>query len=266
MKQWVDVIELAITVLRGYREMDDAFLVELYKDLPKLGTGSPVIIRKVFSKLKLRPNPTILDVGCATGMSSIELAILSQGKIVSLDVNQTYLDILKEKAMVRKLSDRIETTNQNLFTMEFDDESFDVVWAENVLFVKGIRGALKSWRRFLKEMGYIVFSVVAQLKDEAPKDAVNYWERVYPAMKTPAEIEKIIKEQNYNLIDSVPIPTEETMKYCYMPLEKKIAELRLKYESNKEFIAYLDLNQEEIDIVRKYNSEFYGSVFYIVQK
>ncbi len=245
--------------------MDHAFLAELYKDLPKLGTGSPATIRKVFGKLQLGPNPTILDVGCGTGMSSIELAKLSQGKILSLDINPTYLEILEEKAKEQNLSDRISTINENLFTMDFDNKSFDVIWAENVLFVKGIRGALKSWRCFLRERGYIVFSVVVQLKDNAPDDAVNYWERVYPAMKSPSEIERIIQEQNYNLIDMVPIRTKETMKYCYIPLEKKIAELRQKYESNKEFIAYLDVNQEEIDIVRKYESEFYGSVFYIVQ-
>jgi ubiquinone/menaquinone biosynthesis C-methylase UbiE len=245
--------------------MDDAFLTELYKDLPKLGTGSPKIIREVFSKLELRPDPTILDVGCATGMSSIELAKLSRGNIVSLDINQTFLDILEERAKAEKLSNRIKTINQNLFTMEFEEGTFDVIWAENVLFVKGIRGALKSWRRFLKEGGYIVFSVIVQLKADAPDDAMNYWERVYPAMKTPSKIEMIIKEQNCILIDTIPIPASETMTYCYIPLEKRIAEMREAYRTDKKAISYLDLNQEEIDIIRKYGSEFYGSIFYIVQ-
>ncbi|MFW9968473.1 MAG: class I SAM-dependent methyltransferase [Candidatus Thorarchaeota archaeon] len=246
--------------------MDDALLIELYKDIPKLGTGSPITIRQVFSKLQLKPKPSILDVGCATGMTSIELAQISDGSIVSLDSNQTYLDILNERAKAQNVSDRIRTTKQDLFTMDFEDGTFDVIWAENVIFGIGLEGALKSWRPFLKPDGYLVFSVIVKMKDIVPDNARNYWERVYPAVKNHAEIVDLVDHQHYRLIDTILIPTSETMEYCYLPLEKKIRELRETHPSNKAFIDYLDLNQEEIDIVRKYDSEFYGSVIYIIQK
>jgi SAM-dependent methyltransferase len=150
--------------------------------------------------------------------------------------------------------------------MHFDDGAFDALWAENSIFGIDIERALQSWRSFLKPDGYIVFSVIVKRKDIVPDEAKKYWERVYPSVKTQDEIEELIERQNYELIDSLPIPTSETMEYCYMPLEKKIKELREIYGANKEYIAYLDLNQEEIDIVRKYDSEFYGSVFFIIQK
>ena len=246
--------------------MDDAFLTELYKDIPKLGTGSPKIIRKVFGMLQLPSKTRILDVGCGTGLSSIELTKISDGSIVSLDINQTYLDILEEKAETQDLSHRIRTLKQDMFTMDFEDGAFDVIWAESVAFRIGIKDALKSWRRFLKTRGHIVFSTIVRLKDIVPDEARNYWERSYPAVTTHTEIEETIDKQQYKLIDTLLVPTSETMKYCYLPLEKKIRELREIHGANKEFNAFLDLNQEEIDIVRKYNSEFYGSVFYIIQK
>ena len=246
--------------------MDDAFLTELYKDIPKLGTGSPRVIHQVFKKLQLPSSPTILDVGCGTGMSSIELVKMSDGQIVSLDINQTYLDILEKKARAQNVADRIRILKQDMFIMRFDDGAFDVIWAENSIFGIGIERALKSWRSFLKLGGYFVFSVIVRMKDIVPDEARNYWERVYPGVKSQDEIEGIFERQNYELIDSLPIPTSETMEYCYIPLEKKIKKLREIYGENKDYIAYLDLNQEEIDIVRKYNSEFYGSVFYIIQK
>lgn len=246
--------------------MDDAFLTDLYKDIPKLGTGSPKIIRKVFEMLQLPPKPSILDVGCATGLSSIELAKISDGSIVSLDINQTYLDMLEAKAEAQNLSHRIRTLKQDMFTMDFEDGAFDVIWAENVIFRIGVMGALKSWKRFLKTRGYIVISTVVKMKGIVPDEARNYWERSYPGVTTHAKIEEAIENQDYRLVDSLLIPTSETMEYCYLPLEKRIRELREIHGANSEFNAFLDLNQEEIDIVRKYDSEFYGSVFYIIQK
>jgi cyclopropane fatty-acyl-phospholipid synthase-like methyltransferase len=67
---------------------------ELHKDLPKLGPGSTESTRKVFNLLKLPPRPTIVDVGCDTGRTTIELAKISNGKIIALDINQVFLDIL----------------------------------------------------------------------------------------------------------------------------------------------------------------------------
>lgn len=214
--------------------MDDSFLTELYKDIPKLGTGSPRIIRQVFERLQLPLAPTILDVGCATGMSSIELARISEGSILALDINQTYLDILKEKAKAQNVSDRIRTTRQNMFSMEFEEGAFNVIWAENVIFRIGIKGALKSWRRFLKKRGYIVLSTIVRLKDDVPDEARDYWESSYPGVTTHAKIEKVIEKQGYRLVDSILIPTAESMEYCYQPLEKRIKELRKIHGPNEE--------------------------------
>ncbi len=245
--------------------MDDALLTELYKDIPKLGTGSPLVIRQVFEKLDLPPDPTILDIGCATGLTSIELARISGGSIVSLDINQTYLDILKERAAAQRVLDRITIVNQDMHSMHFERGSFDVIWAENIIFGLGIKNALKSWGTLLKQEGYIVFSIIVRMEETAPEEARRYWERVYPSVKSHTEIQDIIQSQGYRVIDTHLVPTEETMDYCYKPLEKRIKELREIYGASREFIAYLALNQEEIDIVRKYGSDFYGSVFYILK-
>ncbi len=222
--------------------MDDAFLTELYKSIPKLGTGSTRIIRQVFSRLKLQPKPSILDVGCGTGMTSIELARISDGAILSLDINQTYLDILEENARTQDVSDRIRTIKQDMLTMKFEEGALDVIWAENVIFVIGVERALKTWRPFLKPDGYLVFSVIVKMKDIVPDEARDYWERVYPGVRSQIEIENMIEMQNYVLIDYLPIPTSDTMEYCYIPLEKRIKELRAIHGGNREFLAFLDLN------------------------
>ena len=241
------------------------FLIELYKDLPKMGAGSPETIRRVYSMLELPTKPTILDVGCGTGMTSIELAKISKGKVVAIDIIQDYLEILHERAEKQGVSDRIQTVQKDMRSMDFDKDAFDVIWSENSVFMVGIEKALREWRRFLKKDGYIVVSVIAKLKEDPPIDAKDYWEYTYPSMKTYEETEKIIRSQKYKLVGSLKIPEKDYWDNCYTPLQKKIDAIREKYSSDMQSMEWLDLNQREIDIFRKYGSEFYGCVFYIMQ-
>lgn len=241
------------------------FLIELYKDLPKMGAGSPETIRNVVSMLELPTNPTILDVGCGTGMTSIELAKISRGKVVALDLIQDYLDVLRERAEKQGVSDRIQIVQKDMRSMDFEKDSFDVIWSENSVFLVGFEKALRDWRRFLKKQGYLVISVLAKLKDDPPIDAKDYWEYTYPAMRTHNEIEDIIRAQRYKLIGSLKIPDADYWDTCYTPLEKKIEVIREKYASDKQSMEWLDLNQMEIDIFRKYGSEYYGCLFYVMQ-
>lgn len=237
-------------------------LTELYKDLPK--QSSHETIKKAFSMVKnLPPEPVILDVGCGTGMSSIELAKISNGKIVALDINQIFLDILRNKAMEQGVADRIQTINKSMASMDFEENSFDVIWSENSIFFVGFEKALREWRYFLKKGGFFVVSVITKLKDNPPVDAKNHWRKVYPSIKSYDEILKIIEKQEYKLISSFAFPESDWWDYCYAPLEKKILSLREKY--GDKFKRELDMNQNEIDYFRKYGFEYYAIVFYIMQ-
>ncbi len=243
------------------QEYESDFLAELYKDIPKLGKAETT--KKALSMLKgLPPEPTILDVGCGTGMSSIELAKMS-AKVVALDINQTFLDILRNNAAAQGVADNIQTINKSMFSMDFEENSFDVIWSENSIFIVGFEKALKEWRFFLKKGGFLVVSIIAKLKDNPPVDAKKYWEKVYPSIKSHNEILKIIEKQGYKLISSFTLPESDWWDNCCSPLEKKILTLREKY-GNK-FKRELDMNQNEIDYFRKYGFKYYGIVFYIMQ-
>ena len=243
------------------QDYESDFLAELYKDIPKLGKAETT--KKALSMLKgLPPEPAILDVGCGTGMSSIELAKMS-AKVVALDINQTFLDILRNNAAAQGVADNIQTINKSMFSMDFEENSFDVIWSENSIFIVGIEKALKEWRFFLKKGGFLVVSVIAKLKGNPPVDAKKYWEKVYPSIKSHNEILKIIEKQGYKLISSFTLPESDWWDNCCIPLEKKILTLRKKY--GDKFKRELDMNQNEIDYFRKYGFKYYGIVFYIMQ-
>ena len=245
--------------------MTEDFLTEIYKDLPKLGPGSPETTRRVYSTLRLPSEPTILDVGCGTGMTSIELARISHGRIFSLDINQAYLDILAERAVQQGVAERIQTVRGDMRSMDFEKGFFDAIWAESVIFSLGFETALKKWRRFLKSGGYLVVSLLVRLDNAAPAEAKGYWEEVYPSVMTQEEIQQAIERQRYRLVEKLKIPDSDAWKNCYRPLAKRVAVLRERYPCNNEMKAILDMNQREIDIFRKYGYEHYGFLIYTMQ-
>jgi ubiquinone/menaquinone biosynthesis C-methylase UbiE len=94
---------------------------EIYKDLPRQGPGNNESTRKVFSLLTdLSPNPSILDVGCGTGMQTIELAKLTDGNITAVDNYQPYLEQLKSQLLVEGLAEKVVTVNASMLSLEFE--------------------------------------------------------------------------------------------------------------------------------------------------
>ena len=53
--------------------------------------------RKAFQVLPKINNPTILDIGCGSGIPTLELARLSHGEILGIDIDQPALDKFTKK-------------------------------------------------------------------------------------------------------------------------------------------------------------------------
>ncbi|MCD6293978.1 MAG: class I SAM-dependent methyltransferase [Deltaproteobacteria bacterium] len=64
---------------------------------------------KLFGKY-VRPDMTVVDLGCGLGFNSMGLARLvgSSGKVVALDIQQKMLDVVMKRAKKRGIENRIE--------------------------------------------------------------------------------------------------------------------------------------------------------------
>ena len=112
--------------------------------------------RKAFQMLPEFERPRILDIGCGSGVPTLELAKLSNGEIVGIDVDQSLLDKLNRKIEKEGFSNRVKTRKCSLFEIDFPDESFDIIWAEGSISTISFERGLREWRRLLKPSGFLV--------------------------------------------------------------------------------------------------------------
>ena len=94
------------------------YFYELFEALPRGGPGDIQSTRKAFNTIPHPPaQPLILDIGCGPGVQTIELAKLSNGKIIALDNHQAFLDKLMQKAKDEALLDHIVPKNISILDM-----------------------------------------------------------------------------------------------------------------------------------------------------
>ena len=238
---------------------------EIHQGLPREGPGRNDYTRKAFDMLPSLDRPQIIDIGCGPGNQTIELARLSGGFVIGLDNHQPYLDVLEEKIRKDGLSERVKAKNGSMFSMDFPEESFDIIWAEGSIYIIGFERGLKEWRKFIKAEGFLVVHEMTWLKTDPPSEIAAYWRRMYPGITTIPENLEIISRCGYKVLGHFALPEEAWWEEYYDPLEERLSQLRTKYQDDQEALKILDNEQEEIDLYRKY-SEWYGSVFFALKK
>ncbi|MBY8983224.1 MAG: class I SAM-dependent methyltransferase [Candidatus Lokiarchaeota archaeon] len=241
-------------------------LYEIFSDLPRQGPGDPESTEKAFSFIKnLPPDLHIIDVGCGTGQQTLELAKLTNSKVIGLDNYQPFLDELKRKADIQGLSNRIEILNQSMFEMNFESNYFDIIWSEGAVYIYGFEKALGDWRKLLKKKGYFVVSEICWFKENPPIELSKFWKNECPFMKSIEENIKMIESKGFNLISHFKLPESSWWEYLYTPLEANIKKLLEKYKGKEDEINQINEVVNEIDMFRKY-SPYYGYTFFIMQK
>ena len=222
--------------------------------------------RKAFQMLPKLDKPRILDIGCGSGGPTLELARLSQGEIIGIDIRQPALDRLTRKIEQAGLSDRVKAVNCSMFNMDFADASFDIIWAEGSTFIIGFERALKEWRRFLKPEGFLVVHEMTWSRPDPPQEVYNYWKGLAASgIRTVPEYLEQIAASGYDVIGHLALPEDAFWIEYYGPLERRIKELRGEYIDDPKALAILDKEQHEIDISTKYH-EWYSSAFFMMQK
>ena len=238
---------------------------DIHSDLPREGPGDNESTKKAYKLLKGLPkNPRILDIGCGPGMQTIQLAKLSGTSIVALDFHKPFLEQLKKSSKEEGVSDRIKTVLGDMFNLEFEDNSFDLIWSEGAIFVIGFEKGLREWKRLLAPRGYVVVSEMSWLRPDLPDEIAEFMKHAYPAIKTVEGNLDVVKKSGYHVVDSFVLPAKSWWDNYYNWIEPKLPSMKTKYKDDKEAMQFIAFEDTEIEMFRKY-SDYYGYVFYILQ-
>ena len=239
---------------------------ELYAPLPRQGPGSPASTRKAFSLLGPLPErPLVLDIGCGVGAQTMELAKLTSGHIIALDIFDWALDRVSEKVVRVGLADRVHTTKQSMDAMDFRDETFDIIWSEGALYIMGFENALKTCRALLKPGGYLAVSELCWFRADPPDEAQQFFETGYPDMKTVEDNVRLISGSGLEILGHFHLPDRDWWDDYYTPMSKVLPALRVKYADSPEALAMCDENEIEMAIHHKYSSS-YGYEFFVCRR
>ncbi|MBW2006090.1 MAG: class I SAM-dependent methyltransferase [Deltaproteobacteria bacterium] len=242
------------------------YLYELCEALPRSGPGDNEYTRRAFNFIsQTQKHPFILDIGCGQGIQTIELAKISNGKIIALDNHQAFLDILMKQARNEGFEEKIIPQNMSMLDMDFEEETFDIIWSEGALYFMGFQNGLKRCHQLLKDKGYLAVTELVYIVPNAPKPVVEYFESEYPDINNiEGKIEEI-KKEGFNLISNFTLPESAWLNSYYLPIEKELPRLNKKYQGNEVALAIFEGFRNELDFYRKY-SKFYGYEFFVMQK
>jgi ubiquinone/menaquinone biosynthesis C-methylase UbiE len=163
------------------------------------------------TKKYLKPNDTVLDYGCATGLKTFEF-VSDVKKIFGLDISSKMINKAKSKADELKIKN-VDFKQGTIFDVEFKDNTFDAIIAYGILhLLDENQKVLKKIDELLKPGGYFISTTVCL------KEKMSFKSRfhlslyllikkiglfpIYLNMLEYSEVDEIIKSGNFKILET----------------------------------------------------------------
>jgi ubiquinone/menaquinone biosynthesis C-methylase UbiE len=238
---------------------------EIYEGLEAARSAGLHYTQRAFQMLPELHHPRILDVGCGPGAVTLELARLSGGQVVGLDIDRAALEVLSRRIEVEGQAGQVQVLHGSMFEISFRDGSFDVVWAEGALPFIGLKKALCAWRRLIKPGGFLVVHEMAWLQPEPPQAIVDRWQPVFAEISTVAGYLKQLPACGYRPIGHFSLPEDFWWVNYYAPLQERIRVLGETAAGDRAIQQVLEREQREVDLFQEH-ARWYGSAFLVMQR
>lgn len=190
--------------------------------------------RNAFRMLPQIEDPSIVDIGCGSGVQTIELAKMCNGHITAIDIDVEALDALRRKVEDLGLSNRISIVELSMLELSSLGETYDIVWAEGSIFVVGFERGIRDWKQHISKDGFLVVH----------DDDIE--------VKTKLQT---IAKYGYDILGQIEIPHDEWWNRYYTPLESLLSQEKFDDVKTREI-------RREIDIFKKTKM---GSIIFILQ-
>lgn len=174
-------------------------------------SGGIKTVHKVCVNAYINKNSKVLEIGCNTGFTSINIARLTNAEVTGIDLVEESIKESKRRAELEK-NLKLNFEKESVTNLPYEDNTFDVLWLSNVLsFIKDKEAAIKECFRVLKNNGFLVFIPIYYLSQ--PDNELL--DKVEEAIGTKIDVRT--KKDWLNLIDKFPfykrILYQEDFKY-----------------------------------------------------
>lgn len=218
---------------------------------------------------------TVLEVGCGHGQMACDLAELvgPSGRVIAIDNNAAQLDIAKETAMRRGMTN-IDFHVCDVFSLDQLDMAYDATYGRWVVeFSKDPALALKLMHKHLKPGGILAYEA-SNTEQHAPfaypdNNAISTWfglsARVFKALNFPTNF----ADQAYSIFKSLAcdeILTQATQPLLTTPEQKSLYRLGAQVNHGT-LIQHGLINQQQvielIDTLKAFEQSDAISGFYL---
>jgi ubiquinone/menaquinone biosynthesis C-methylase UbiE len=225
------------------------------------------IAKLLIKRSKIKPNSTIVDLGCGTGVFTIPLALkVRKSKIIAVDNDKKSLNELKAKIERLKVRNIVVIKGDARKLTKIKDNSIDFVFSHWLLGVvtkyNDLKQTLKECYRILKKGGIVAHSESYSIPKNKAQELymradVLAWHTRWWSVNEIKELMRSIgfRKIKIKLIDfdlkinpkiSIPLIREwQKLEYSFTKKESAIKNVKLE--------SFLNSNKNEIE---KYGLEF----------
>jgi len=198
------LIDRILNALRSAGHDTDNPTVEVFNLVDQLHGGGLSSTKAQAGLVGFERDMRVLDAGCGVGGSSRFLAHTYGCQIEAIDLTQAYVDAAVHLNRICGFDGLINTRQGSVTDLPYEDQSFDVVWCQNVTMnVEDKRRMFAEAYRVLVPRGRFTFSHAAQGPAGEPYYPLP-WAREpsYSFLGTPSEILDLVAGTGFNIAEN----------------------------------------------------------------
>lgn len=244
--------------------MDEmAVMAEIYRPMIRQGPGSDAMSERAMELAGLDQGSgfRVADIGCGTGAASILLAERHAADVVAVDLFESFLEGVQERAREAGVADRISTLAASMDDLPFDAEEFDVIWSEGAAYNVGFAEAARYWRQFLRPGGILVVSEITWTTAQRPREIEDFWVGQYPQIDLASAKIEVLEQSGYRPEGFFMLPDDCWTQNFYEPLEERLSAVERVNGPDPVVTEVVAAHRHELDLYRRFGQYYSYGMF-----